>query len=162
MDAASRREMQLPGSGSGSGSGAMKNPDRLRHTRIIRAMPAFRILLVEDEPVIRGLVETLLTTAEVQVECVSSGADAIKRARENPFDLYLLDIVLPGLDGVSVLRLLRADPANAAKPVYMLSGKQKTADMETAKRAGATGYIQKPFRGVELMELVDKHRAAKN
>jgi len=122
---------------------------------------AFRILLVEDEPVIRGLVETLLTTGDVQVECVSSGAEAIKRARENPFDLYLLDVVLPGLDGVSVLRMLRADPANAGKPVYMLSGRHKTADVDTAKRAGATGYIQKPFRGVELMELVDKHRGPK-
>lgn len=123
---------------------------------------AFRILLVEDEPVIRGLVQTLLTTGEVEVECVSTGTDAVKRARENPFDLYLLDIVLPGgLDGVSVLRLLRADPANAQRPVYMLSGKQKSADMETAKRAGATGYIQKPFRGVELMELVEKHRTAR-
>ena len=121
----------------------------------------FRILLVEDEPVIRSLVETLLSTGEVQVECVSSGAEAVKRARAAPFDLYLLDIVLPGaLDGVAVLRILRADPANAERPVYMLSGKQKSADMETAKRAGATGYIAKPFRGVELMELVDKHRAA--
>src|SRR5690348_13355143 len=110
----------------------------------------FRILLVEDEPVIRGLVETLLTTSEVHVECASSGPEAIKRAREAPFDLYLLDIVLPGLDGVAVLRMLRADPHNAEKPVYMLSAKQKSADMETAKRAGATGYIAKPFRGVEL------------
>ena len=121
----------------------------------------FRILLVEDEPVIRGLVETLLTTPEVQVDCVSSGAEAVKRARENPFDLYLLDVVLPGLDGVSVLRLLRADPGNAEKPVYMLSGKQKSADLDAAKRAGATGYITKPFRGVELMDLVAKHRAGK-
>jgi two-component system, OmpR family, phosphate regulon response regulator PhoB len=120
----------------------------------------FRILLVEDEVVIRGLVETLLTTAEVQVECASSGPEAVKRAREAPFDMYLLDIVLPGLDGVSVLRLLRADPANAGKPVYMLSAKQKSADMETAKRAGATGYIAKPFRGVELMDLVARHRDA--
>ena len=119
----------------------------------------FRILLVEDEPVIRGLVETLLTTAEVHVECASSGADALKRAREAPFDLYLLDVVLPGLDGVSVLRMLRADPKNADKPVYMLSAKQKSADLETAKRAGATGYIAKPFRGVELMELVARHRS---
>ena len=93
------------------------------------------------------------------MRCVSSGAEAVKRARENPFDLYLLDVVLPGLDGVSVLRLLRADPGNAEKPVYMLSGKQKSADLDAAKRAGATGYITKPFRGVELMDLVAKHRA---
>jgi len=121
----------------------------------------FRILLVEDEPVIRGLVETLLTTADVQVACAESGPDAIKQARAQPFDLYLLDIVLPGLDGVAVLRMLRADPKNLDKPVYMLSAKQKSADVQTALRAGATGYIQKPFRGVELMDLVEKHRAAK-
>ena len=120
----------------------------------------FRILLVEDEPIISSLVETLLSTAEVQVECVASGAEAIARARAQPFDLYLLDIVLPGLDGVSVLRLLRADPNHGARPVYMLSAKQRSADVETAMRAGATGYIQKPFKGMELMALVERHRRA--
>jgi CheY-like chemotaxis protein len=121
----------------------------------------FRVLLVEDEPVIRELVRTMLTTGEVQVECAQSGAEALKLAREKPFHLFLLDIVLPGMDGITVLRMLRADPATAQVPVYMLTAKQKSADIETAKRAGATGYIQKPFKAAELMALLDQHRQGK-
>ena len=120
----------------------------------------FRVLLVEDEPVIRELVRTMLTTPEVQVECVQTGAEALKASREKAFQLFLLDIVLPGMDGITVLRMLRADPATVSVPVYMLTAKQKSADVETAKRAGATGYIQKPFKASELMELIEKHRKA--
>ena len=118
----------------------------------------FRILLVEDEPVIRELVRTMLSTPEVQVECVQTGAEALKLAQGGGFHLFLLDIVLPGMDGITVLRMLRANPATASAPVYMLTAKQKSADVETAKRAGATGYIQKPFRATELMALIDQHR----
>jgi CheY-like chemotaxis protein len=121
---------------------------------------AFRVLLVEDEPVIRELVRTMLTTGTVDVVCAQTGAEAIRLSHEKQFHLILLDIVLPGLDGIAVLRMLRADPATSQVPVYMLTAKQKSADVETAMRAGATGYIPKPFRASELMSLVEKHRAA--
>jgi CheY-like chemotaxis protein len=123
-------------------------------------MAPFRILLVEDEPVIRELVRTMLTTNEVVVECVQNGTEALKVARDGKFNLFLLDIVLPGMDGISVLRMLRADPNTAQVPVYMLTAKQKSADVETAKRAGATGYIHKPFKGAELMALVEQYQKA--
>jgi CheY-like chemotaxis protein len=121
----------------------------------------YRVLLVEDEPVIRELVRTMLSTGAVEVVCAQNGLEAIKLCREKPVNLVLLDIVLPaGLDGIAVLRMLRADPATAAVPIYMLTAKQKSADIETAQRAGSTGYIQKPFRAAELMDLVERHRAA--
>lgn len=119
----------------------------------------FRILVVEDEPVIRELVSSLLSEGGVEVECASNGAEGLKLAKSKRFDLILLDVVLPGMDGITVCRLIKADPKTASVPLHMLTGKARKADIETAERAGADGYIAKPFRGAELMDLVDRLKA---
>jgi CheY-like chemotaxis protein len=126
----------------------------------------FRILVVEDEPVIRDLVESLLVESACEVEAVATGAEGLRLARSGDFDLVLLDVVLPSsspvaLDGVAVCRLLRADPRMAAVPIFMLTAKARQADVDAAARAGASGYIHKPFRGTELVELVDRLRASR-
>jgi CheY-like chemotaxis protein len=126
---------------------------------------AFRILVVEDEPVIRELVSRLLVDADCEVETAETGAEGLKLARTRDFDLVLLDVVLPAagaveLDGVAVCRLLRADPRLATIPIHMLTAKARQADVDAATRAGASGYILKPFRGTELVELVRRLRAA--
>jgi CheY-like chemotaxis protein len=120
-----------------------------------------RILVVEDEPVIRELVRSLLTESECDVETAPNAADGLKLAKTQTFDLVLLDVVLPPtgsiqLDGVAVCRMLRADPRTAKTPIYMLTAKAKKADVEVAMKAGANGYIHKPFRGAELLDLVEK------
>ena len=117
---------------------------------------AFRILLCDDEPVIRELVRTMLASGTVQVEVAPDGPECIKAARSKAFDLILLDIVLPGMDGITVCRLLRSDPATSRVPIYMLTAKAKSADVESAKNAGANGYINKPFKGAELLDLVEE------
>jgi two-component system, OmpR family, phosphate regulon response regulator PhoB len=123
----------------------------------------FRILLVEDEPVIRELVRTMLTDGEVEVDCAKDGAEGIRLAKTEPRpDLVLLDIVLPGLDGISVCRMLKTDLVTAPIPIYMLTAKAKQSDVEASKRAGADGYIQKPFKGADLMELVEAQRKKKS
>ncbi|MBI5548022.1 MAG: response regulator [Deltaproteobacteria bacterium] len=116
----------------------------------------FRILLCDDEPVIRELVRTMLSSGSVAVDVAPDGVECLKAAKSHPFDLILLDIVLPGMDGITVCRLLKSDPATARVPIYMLTAKVKQADVESARRAGADGYINKPFRGAELMDLVDE------
>ncbi len=121
----------------------------------------FRILVVEDEPVIRELVQGLLSESDVQVECASTGAEGLKLARTQSFDLILLDVVLPQLDGITVCRMLKADPSTAKVPLHMLTGKAKKADVDVAMKAGADGYIHKPFRGAELMDLVTALKAKK-
>lgn len=127
-------------------------------------MVPFRILVVEDEPVIRELVRSLLTESECEVETASHGADGLKLAKTQTFDLILLDVVLPPtgavqLDGVAMCRMLRALPRTAKTPIYMLTAKAKKADVEAAMKAGASGYIHKPFRGTELLDLVAQLRA---
>lgn len=116
----------------------------------------FRVLLVDDEPVIRELVRTMLTSGSVEVEVAADGAECLRLVRARPFDLVLLDVVLaPGLDGIAVCRMLKSDPATARAPIYMLTAKARASDVQTATRAGADGYITKPFRGSELMDLVE-------
>lgn len=124
----------------------------------------FRILVVEDEPVIRELVRSLLTESECEVETASHAADGLKLAKTQTFDLILLDVVLPPhgsiqLDGIAVCRMLRADPRTVKTPIYMLTAKAKKSDVEVAMKAGANGYIHKPFRGAELLDLVGQLKA---
>lgn len=119
----------------------------------------FHILLVEDEPVIRELVSSMLTEDGVTVDCAADGAEGLKLARAKAYDLVLLDVVLPKLDGITTLRMLKADELTRSAPVYMLTARTKKADVATAMSAGAEGYIQKPFRGAELMDLVVRLRS---
>jgi CheY-like chemotaxis protein len=124
----------------------------------------FRILVVEDEPVIRELVSGILSESECEVETASHATDGLKLARTQTFDLVLLDVVLPPtgsiqLDGIAVCRMLRADPRTAKTPIYMLTAKAKKSDVEVAMKAGANGYIHKPFRGAELRDLVSQLKA---
>jgi two-component system, OmpR family, phosphate regulon response regulator PhoB len=121
----------------------------------------FQILLVEDEPLIRDLVKSMFAEAalaDVEVNCIADGALAIQLARQSPPDLILLDIVLPGLDGLATCRILRAQPALANVPIFMLTAKVRHEDHEASGRAGANGHIEKPFRGRELVDLVTKIR----
>jgi two-component system, OmpR family, phosphate regulon response regulator PhoB len=121
----------------------------------------FRILLVEDEPVIRELVKNMLSDGNVVVETATNGVEGLKMARSEDFDLILLDVVLPQMDGITVCRMLKADVKTASVPLHMLTAKARKSDVDAATRAGANGYIYKPFRGAELMELVENLRKAR-
>ena len=121
----------------------------------------FRILLVEDEPLIRDLVKNMFADAalaDVEVSCVADGTLAIQLARKAPPELILLDIVLPGLDGLATCRIMRAQPSLAGVPIYMLTAKVRHEDHEASRKAGADGHIEKPFKGRELVDLVLKLR----
>lgn len=118
----------------------------------------FHLLLVEDEVYIRELVVTLCEELGVEVTAVADGLAGLRAARERTPDLALLDIVLPGLDGISLCRLLQGAPQTAGVPIYMLSARVRDADREEALRAGARGYLEKPFRAEALQALVERHR----
>jgi len=122
----------------------------------------FRILLVEDEPVIRELVRTMLSDGAVEVQCANDGTEGLRIAKTDPRpDMVLLDIVLPGLDGISLCRILKSDPETAQMGVFMLTAKANRSDIDASQRAGADGYVQKPFKGADLMDLVEAQRAKK-
>ncbi len=123
-----------------------------------KAKPTFRVLLVEDEPAIRELVAEMLEGAGVDLRCAAGGAEALREARRARPHLVLLDIVLPDLDGFTVCRLLRGHAALREVPIYMLTARVRKADRESARRAGADGYIEKPFTARQLQALVARLR----
>jgi two-component system alkaline phosphatase synthesis response regulator PhoP len=104
-----------------------------------------RILVVDDEADILRLVEYNLARNGCRVTCVGSGEAALKSAREAPPDLVLLDLMLPGVDGFSVCRELKADPRTAAVPVVILSARGEESDVVAALELGADDYVTKPF-----------------
>ncbi len=111
-----------------------------------------RILVVEDETRIATFVAKGLTAAGYAVERADRGDDALALARQTQFDLVLLDVGLPGMDGFSVLRALRA--SGETVPVIMLTAHGSTADTVRGLDDGANDYVTKPFRFDELLARV--------
>jgi len=103
------------------------------------------ILVVEDEEDILELVKYNLSKEGHKVEGAMSGEKALVAVRSNPPDLVLLDLMLPGVDGLEVCKRLKADPKLAQIPVIMLTAKGEEADIVTGLELGADDYVTKPF-----------------
>jgi two-component system phosphate regulon response regulator PhoB len=104
-----------------------------------------RVLVVEDEKDIRDLFEYNLVKHGYQVTAVTSGEEALQRLDSATFDLVLLDIMLPGLDGLDVCRKLKYDPQSSSMPVVILTAKNEDTDIVAGLELGADDYIVKPF-----------------
>jgi two-component system, OmpR family, alkaline phosphatase synthesis response regulator PhoP len=103
------------------------------------------ILVVDDEEDILELVRHHLKREGYEVQCADSGEKALQAARNNPVDLIVLDLMLPGIDGLEVARTLKNDPRTKHIPVLMLSAKGEESDVVTGLELGADDYITKPF-----------------
>lgn len=103
------------------------------------------ILIVEDEKEIQELLRYNLTKEGYRVTCVSSGEEALRSAHSAPPDVILLDLMLPGLDGLEVCRRLKEDSDTRHIPLMMLTAKAEEADIVTGLEVGADDYIPKPF-----------------
>ena len=114
-------------------------------------MKRFRILVVEDDARLAATLERVLVAEGHEVERVGDGLEALRRAREEPFDLVVLDIMLPSLDGVGLCRRLRA---SAQVPVLMLTALGGTSERVRGLDAGADDYLVKPFAYEELLARV--------
>jgi two-component system response regulator MtrA len=112
------------------------------------------ILLVEDDPSIREVTAIGLRNAGFTVETASDGREGLERFRAAPFDLVLLDVMLPRLDGLEVCREIRR---TSTVPIVMLTARADTIDVVVGLEAGADDYVRKPF---EVPELVARLRAA--
>ncbi|MFI8513248.1 response regulator transcription factor [Streptomyces sp. NPDC085460] len=110
--------------------------------------PAPRILVVDDDPTVAEVVTGYLERARFAVEHAGDGADALRRAGERWPDLVVLDLMLPGMDGLEVCRLLRA---TGPVPVIMLTARSDEEDRVTGLEVGADDYVTKPFSPRELV-----------
>ena len=104
-----------------------------------------KILVVDDEEDILELVRYNLIIDGYDVICVLSGEEALKAAKKNNINLIILDLMLPGIDGLEVAKQLKRDNACSNIPIIMLSAKGEEADIVTGLELGADDYITKPF-----------------
>jgi len=104
-----------------------------------------RILVVDDEEDILELVRFHLAREGYQLTLAASGEEALKKARLETFDLVVLDLMLPGLDGLEVAKALKADARTNNLPIVMLTAKGEDADVVSGLEIGADDYVTKPF-----------------
>ncbi len=113
-----------------------------------------RILLVEDNPANRRLIGDILRWAGYEVHEVVTADDGISLARSGPFDLVVMDIQLPGTDGLTATRLLRGDPKTVSIPILAVTAHAMQGDRQRVLDAGCNGYIAKPIAYKELLSTV--------
>jgi DNA-binding response OmpR family regulator len=113
-----------------------------------------RALIVEDESSIREIVRLHLSLAEFETEEVADGHAALDRLRAERFDLVVLDVMLPGVDGVTVCRALRAAGPNQRAGVLMLTARDTEPEKVMGLESGADDYVTKPFGVREFMARV--------
>src|SRR5262245_17334530 len=113
-----------------------------------------RILVVEDESAIRELLRLHLSLAAFEVTEIADGTRALEVARSQRFDLIVLDVMLPGIDGVTICRALRVEGANLQTPILMVTARDTESDTVIGLESGADDYLAKPFGMRELMARV--------
>ena len=117
-------------------------------------MKGKRILVVDDEPDIVELSSYNLRKEGYDVVSAPDGEEALKRIRNDKFDLLVLDLMLPGLQGMELCRIIRNDPSTASLPIIMLTAKTEELDKVLGLEMGADDYVTKPFSPRELLARV--------
>jgi len=116
-------------------------------------MSSARVLLVEDEPGLQLALTDRLTSEGYQVETAGDGNTAVTRAAGEPFDLIVLDVMLPGRDGFDVARTLRQQGIQT--PILMLTARSEVVDRVVGLKLGADDYLTKPFEMIELLARLE-------
>ncbi|HWC11728.1 MAG TPA: response regulator transcription factor [Acidimicrobiales bacterium] len=109
------------------------------------------VLVVEDDPTVRETASLLLERAGLRVSAVADGRQAVEMVAENRYDLVLLDLMLPSLDGFGVCRAIRRE---SQVPIVMLTARTDPIDVVAGLELGADDYVTKPFNGPELVARV--------
>ncbi|MGH2574865.1 MAG: response regulator transcription factor [Ignavibacteria bacterium] len=113
-----------------------------------------KILIIDDERDILEFIEYNLSKNGYKVSSVTSGEEALEKVKENNFDLILLDLMLPGIDGLEICKTIKADKSKAKIPIIMLTAKGEESDIVTGLELGADDYITKPFSPRVLLSRI--------
>ena len=113
-----------------------------------------KILVIEDEADILEVTQYNLTREGYRVSTSRDGEDGLARAKREAPDLVILDLMLPGLDGLEVCRRMQSDPITSGIPIIMVTAKGEESDVVTGLQMGADDYVTKPFSPKELMARV--------
>jgi DNA-binding response OmpR family regulator len=113
-----------------------------------------KILIADDDPFLLRLVGYLLGKEDYEIVTAMDGEEALERVETEKPDLVILDVMMPGIDGLEVCRRLRSQPETAALPIVMLSARSKVSDRIAGLQAGANEYLGKPSDAHELVACV--------
>ena len=119
-----------------------------------------RILIVEDEPASLKLAHLVLTAEGYEVTKAEAAGHAVEEILRSEPEAILLDLELPGIDGLTVTRLLKADPRTAQTPIVALSARAMVGDEKEAMEAGCSGYITKPIEVKNFVTTVTEYLEA--
>jgi DNA-binding response OmpR family regulator len=114
------------------------------------------VLIVEDEESLLKLETILLTVKGYDVTGVLNGNDALEKLTRDSYDLVLLDIMLPDIDGFEICRRIKNNPLTSALPVVMLTAKKSLEDQERGMACGADAYLTKPFKSAMIIDVIEK------
>lgn len=116
-----------------------------------------RVLLVDDSASNVALLQAILSDSHIQSETALSGREALEAVKKYSFDLILLDIMMPEIDGLEVCRRLKSTPETAAIPVVLITGMSHLADASAGFALGAADYIVKPIKNAEVLARIKNH-----
>jgi CheY-like chemotaxis protein len=116
-----------------------------------------KILVVDDEPVSLMLLDTILSRSNFSVSTASSGQDALKQLNDKPFDLMILDLLMPDMDGLTLLEHLRDDAKFENLPIIVFTAVSQNRVRQEAFQKGATTFLTKPVSSRELTRVVNKY-----
>ena len=116
-----------------------------------------RILVVDDSPTEQNVIRQPLEASGYQVVIASGGEEGLERMESEPFDLLVLDVIMPGKNGFQICRQIRRDTRWADLPILMVTSKDQDADRFWGLKQGATEYITKPFNANDLVTAVRRH-----
>jgi two-component system, chemotaxis family, chemotaxis protein CheY len=115
-----------------------------------------QILTVDDSSSIRQMVSFTLTKAGYQVTEAVDGSDGLSKAGQQKFDLIITDLNMPNMDGIQMIAALRKLPGYAFTPILMLTTESQNEKKDAGRKAGATGWIVKPFKADQLIAVLQK------
>lgn len=113
-----------------------------------------RILVVDDDEMVRLALEELLVPEGYEIHAVSSGKEAIEKVAEGGYDLLMLDIIMPGMDGIELCRKIREREDYSEVPIVFLTAKSRDDDRAVGMEAGANLFLSKPISPEKLLALI--------
>jgi two-component system, OmpR family, phosphate regulon response regulator PhoB len=119
-----------------------------------------KLLIADDEPAVRALVHVTLEGDDYEILEAADGVEALEVARGESPSLVLLDIMMPGMNGLEVCRIIKSDPTTSGTVVVMLTAQAQQRDRDRGLAAGADVYFTKPFSPLALLDLVARVRQA--
>jgi two-component system, OmpR family, alkaline phosphatase synthesis response regulator PhoP len=115
-----------------------------------------RILVVDDDEMVRIALNELLKSEGYEIQCVGSASEALKKIDEDCYDLLILDIIMPEMNGLNLCKIIRTRDKYCETPVVFLSAKSREEDRIQGLEAGANLFLSKPISPEKLLEIVSE------